>query len=397
MSVTERELSRAPEGPGLGARLRRSRLGIALGAGFLALIVTMVVAAGGTDTADLSTRSTTATGTRALAQILGEHGVEVRQVDRLAAARVPDPAAATVVIVNPWALSGAQLTSLADYPGDLLLLGATDAALTALGVDATTALGSLGGSAPAACEDPDAVAAERISVGWDGLHVGGDVEACFVSRDGVASMARVQVDGRTVTVVTASDVFTNGRLTEHGNAALALRLTGRHPLLVWYLSDGSDSTLMAGEAGESPEEELEASPDFLPPGTGSAVYALGLAVLIAAVWRGRRFGPLMREPLPVVVRASESTRGRARLYRRVRASGRAGAALRASAALRMGARIGVPRNASREALVAALARASGRPESQILPVLYGPPPQDDAALMTLIRELDALESEVHRP
>ena len=52
----------------------------------------------------------------------------------------------------------------------------------------------------------------------------------------------------------------------------------------------------------------------------------------APLWRGRRFGPLAVEPLPVVVRASEATRGRARLYRRARAYGRATAALRAASA-----------------------------------------------------------------
>ena len=396
MTAADMDLRRAPAAPGVRTRLRRSRMGLTIGAAFLALVVVMVVAAGGTDTAELSTRSTTANGTRALAQILERQGVEVRQIDRLAAARVEDPSAATVALVNPGLLTGAQLESLAAYPGDLLLLGASDEALAALGVDATTAFGSLGGTAPAGCTDPDAVAAGRIDVGLDGLRAEGDVEACFTTRDGVASMVRAEVDGRTVTVVTAVDAFTNARLAEEGNAALALRLTGRHPLLIWYLSDGFDASLMAGERAETPEE-IEAAPDFLPPGTGAALYALGIAVVFAAVWRGRRFGPLLREPLPVVVRASESTRGRARLYRRVRASGRAGAALRASAALRMGARIGVPRSAPREGLVAALTRATGRPERQILDLLYGPPPQDDAALMTLIRELDALESEVHRP
>ena len=36
------------------------------------------------------------------------------------------------------------------------------------------------------------------------------------------------------------------------------------------------------------------------------------------LWRGRRLGPLVVEPLPVVVKAVESTQGRGRLYRRVR-------------------------------------------------------------------------------
>ena len=48
------------------------------------------------------------------------------------------------------------------------------------------------------------------------------------------------------------------------------------------------------------------------------------------VWRGRRFGPLVVENLPVVVRAGETREGRARLYQR------SSARLRAADALRIG-------------------------------------------------------------
>ncbi|WP_217991162.1 hypothetical protein [Mobilicoccus massiliensis] len=41
-----------------------------------------------------------------------------------------------------------------------------------------------------------------------------------------------------------------------------------------------------------------------------------LTLLALALWRGRRLGPLVTEPLPVAVPADETTRARARLYRR---------------------------------------------------------------------------------
>src|SRR5690606_10490700 len=119
-----------------------------------------------------------------------------------------------------------------------------------------------------------------------------------------------------------------------GNAALALRLAGKRENVAWYLADWFDDTVLSGDPGEPPT--FEANPDFLPPGFGTALYALGLTALVAAFWRGRRFGPLAVEPLPVVVPAKEATRGRARLYRRARAYGRATAALRASTARRIG-------------------------------------------------------------
>ena len=58
------------------------------------------------------------------------------------------------------------------------------------------------------------------------------------------------------------------------------------------------------------------------------VWQLCLAVLLLALWKGRRIGPLVAEQLPVVVRASETVEGRGRLYRSRRASDRAADALR---------------------------------------------------------------------
>ncbi|WP_062524739.1 DUF4350 domain-containing protein [Demequina rhizosphaerae] len=395
------ELVTTARGPGLRARARRGRLGIAAVVLLGGLVAMLVIGARPGDYVRLSTENSTPTGTRALAQILRAHGVDVRQVDRLARSAVRDPDATTVVIANASLLTGGQVRSLLDYPGDLVLLGESGDALAALGIDATEEPVLLPETVPAGCDDPDALAAGTARVDVLGLAAAGDGgELCFTQRSGLAALARVDDGTRTVTAIASAELLTNARLDAAGHAALATRALGRHPDAVWYVADGLDPSLLtwagAGGDGDLPTE-VEATPDFLPPGTGTALYALALAVLLAAFWRARRFGALVREPLPVEVRASEATRGRARLYRRARATGRSAASLRAAAALRMGRRIGVGRSDGRDALVTAVARASGRPEPDVDRLLYGPPPADDAALLTLISELDALESEVHRP
>ena len=53
------------------------------------------------------------------------------------------------------------------------------------------------------------------------------------------------------------------------------------------------------------------------------VWQLWLVVVLVALWKGRRLGPLVAEQLPVVVRASETVEGRGRLYRSRRARDRA--------------------------------------------------------------------------
>ena len=116
------------------------------------------------------------------------------------------------------------------------------------------------------------------------------------------------------------------------------------------------------------------------------------------LWRGRRLGRLVPEPLPVVVRAVETTEGRARMYRRSRAHGRAAATLRAATLARLRDRTGLPRGALRP--------RPWRPWSPPAPASRArtSPPccsahhlTDDAGLVRLAQILDQLDREVRRP
>src|SRR5690606_16937832 len=111
-------------------------------------------------------------------------------------------------------------------------------------------------------------------------------------------------------------------------------LLGAHERLVWLVQDPLDTSSTSDEAS-TPTGAL------LPSWAGPVgLWALVVA-LVTAIWRGRRLGPLVPESLPVVVRASETTRGRGRLYRRSRSRGHAAAGLRAGTAERVGQRLGV--------------------------------------------------------
>src|SRR5262249_53661964 len=140
-----------------------------------------------------------------------------------------------------------------------------------------------------------------------------------------------------------------------------------------------------------------------------------LALLALAVARGRRLGPPVVEPLPVVVRGAETVEGRGRLYHRARARGPALDVLPAAARDRLppatsepasdgrahpptdgnrrGARTGgqvLDPGAAPSTVVGALAARTGWPPDEIDEVLYGPPPTDDAGLVRLSAQLDAL-------
>src|SRR5690606_24859502 len=144
--------------------------------------------------------------------------------------------------------------------------------------------------------------------------------------DGAAALAHVErptADGtRTVTAVDDPAVVRNDTVLEQGDAALALNLLGAHGRLVWLVPDPLDASALDDGGTPAP------SGSVLPPWAGVVGLWALLVVLVAAVWRARRLGPLVAEELPVVVRAAETTRGRGRLYRRARSRGHAAAGLR---------------------------------------------------------------------
>jgi hypothetical protein len=117
-------------------------------------------------------------------------------------------------------------------------------------------------------------------------------------------------------------------------------------------------------------------------------------VALLALWRMRRLGPLVTEPLPVVVRACETVEGHGRLYRSRRARDRAAAALREAALGRIVTRLGLPRDVPADAVGQELAYRTGRDPGEIRALLFGEVPGDDAALVRLADGLDALEGQV---
>ncbi|MDQ0373276.1 DUF4350 domain-containing protein [Cellulomonas humilata] len=332
-------------------------------------------------------------GARAAAQILGREGVDVRYVRHIADVESLAVPGSTVLVVGDYLLTDEQVEALGATEADLVLVDAG----WALGV-LTPTLASNGGyaSAPevrsAQCEDPDAVAAGSITASGGLIATGPGAVVCFpapgTTPDQGGAYAVAESDGRRIVAVTDMAPFTNQHLAEQGNAALVLRALGRHERLVWYIPSLDD----AGAGRES-----EAAPgELLPPVVPILALQLLLVVVVAALWRGRRLGRLVTERLPVVVRAGETTRGRGRLYRRGRSYGHAAAALRAGTAARSAGRLGLPRSAAAPLVVDAIARAAGRRPADVEALLYGPPPTDDRGLARLARDLDHLESEVHR-
>jgi hypothetical protein len=121
---------------------------------------------------------------------------------------------------------------------------------------------------------------------------------------------------------------------------------------------------------------------------------LCLGVVLLALWRGRRIGPLVAEQLPVVVRASETVEGRGRLYRSRHARDRAAEALRTATLQRVMPRLGLGHDAEPPAVARAIAERCGLPPQPVAHTLFGPPPATDPDLVALAHELDNIERQV---
>ncbi len=125
-----------------------------------------------------------------------------------------------------------------------------------------------------------------------------------------------------------------------------------------------------------------------------------ITAIVAAVWRGRRLGPLVIENLPVLVRASETMEGRARLYQKSAARQRAIDALRIGAISRLATICGMSRHASVEDVLRTVADVTGRPAAGIRTLLVDGVPTNDRELVELsdaLAELERSTAEAVRP
>ncbi|MFD9442183.1 DUF4350 domain-containing protein [Streptomyces sp. NPDC060006] len=346
----------------------------------------------------LDPRSADPSGSRAVAELLAVQGVSTRVVTTLGEASTAIDPDTTLLVARPDLLTARQQDRLhsafVNSGGRTVLVapGAPSVGTLAPGVDADLTP-SFDSTLRPGCSLPAARRAGTADTG--GIRYTADVsdaDACYPS-DGLPTLLRIPAaerDGDTV-VLGAPDILRNDRLDEHGNASLALQLLGSRPHVVWYLPSLSDDS--ATDAGD------RSFTDLIPSGWLWGTLQLFVAAVLAALWRARRLGPLVPERLPVAIRASETVEGRARLYRKSNARDRAASALRSTTRTRLAPLVGVsPAQAhAPEALLPALSAQLRREGQSLHVLLFGPPPRDDAALIALADQLDALESEVRRP
>jgi hypothetical protein len=370
----------------------------------LALLFTLTLLAHSAQTPDLDdpgTMSPTGTGrdgSSRLAALLRERGVTIHTVTSSAAAtQLMLNLDATVFVPTPDLLSPTFADLAPKVPGRhrivLVQPGIRSAPLWGfLPVGARWAATT---TAPACGRD----FAEAAGVATMAHHRYAAFEPtmdCY--RHGLVG---TRADGTEVIAVGASDPFRDGRIDEGGNAALALGLLAGESTVIWvdvHKAEPRPRTVLPryqqperGGDGGFPRAYRE-----MPPALWSSLALLGALGVLLAFVLARRLGPPVREPLPVLIPATENVTGRGRLYARARAHGATLDALRAAAVRRLATALGPPGTTvtsplpEQGDLVAMVAERSGWAPAAVSETLYGATPGSDAELTRAVVALDSL-------
>jgi hypothetical protein len=326
--------------------------------------------------------ATSPEGAHALVSLLRDHGVDVVIADDIDdVERAARPDTMVIAVQTSHLVDVDVLRRLAAVPGDRLIVEPISRTREALASAVRRdAAGSVGGDPE--CDLREATRAGDAQFGAsDTFEASGDVP---VTRCYEGAVVRYTDEGRTVTVVGSSDFMANSGLLKRGNAALAMNLAGAAPRVIWY----------APQKTEGESSGAATIFDLIPDRVIWVVLQLCLVVLLVALWKGRRIGPLVAERLPVVVRASETVEGRGRLYRSHRAADRAADALRTATLQRLLPRLGLGPNADPAAIVAAVVGRIGQDPEFIRHALFGPAPATDTDLLNLSHALDNIERQV---
>jgi len=380
--------------PTVRAAARTSLFWVLAGAGALlvAIVATLLAAGSVAGGRTLAADNASPDGGRALVEVLRQQGVTVTVAGtlkeaRAAVARSDDP---TVFVYDEDGfLDSDRLDTLAGLAPRTIVADPDFSTLRALAPE--VGFGGLSDVKPLAarCSVPAAVAAGSLSPDGDTLTLPPDaagagpavLHGCFPGGANRFSVIERSTSDRTLTLLADPTVFSNDKIGTWGNAALALNLLGPSDTLVWYLPTIGDL------ARTGPASLGELTPGWVTP----VLVLLVLVTLAAALWRGRRFGPLVAENLPVTVKASETMEGRARLYARANARLRAIDALRIGAVQRLARHVGLGRSARLDDVILSVAAITGRAPDEVRAVLVDAVPAGDRDLVGLSDRLRDLE------
>lgn len=357
------------------------------------------------DSSALSISNPAPEGAQAAASVLRNQGVKVTAADSLDATMKALSAngeeGSTVLFFDPKSLlkptqvaelaqesakNGAKIVAV--VPGTLAVKNLS-AELSGAG-----SVASSGQALQANCTNPDASIAGSIvptevqgsSTDSTTLKIYRGTEVCFVPAGSAGTSGiMASTGGGDVTVLGSTALLSNSNLASQGNAALTFNLLGKRPHLIWYTASLKDVPVTQEQPSLA-----ELTPSWIFP----AMAWLLLVGMLGMVWRGRRYGPLVIEPLPVVVKASETVTGRARLYQDARAIDTVARTFQEATLTRLAKYLRLGSSASPESVVEALTAHTGRSRPELFALLLHDVPRNEKEMLSMATALADLEEEV---
>jgi hypothetical protein len=382
----------APGQATFGALVRRGRFWIAVLVIFVVVLVLglIVLGSSATDGQALGASSAQPSGAEAVVSVLQQQGIRVVTTSTLAEARkaaTRDPGATVFVYDAGPYLTEKQWKTVGSLGRHTVAVEPDQTALDALAPGVSEEQEGLSGTLSPECNLP-ALAKTREITGTGARYTtkaADDTRCLPASSGGGFGLIQRSGGGHVTTLLGTSSALTNQEIGDNDNAAFALTLLGDSPTLIWYLPTVADLSPRSGTLASL-------TPGWVTP----SIAVIALAVLAAAFWRGRRFGPLVVENLPVVVRSTETMEGRARLYERGASRTHALDQLRIGTLARLASLLGLGHGAGVDQVVTRAATLLGADPGELRSVLVDAEPGDDRDLLRLSDSLRDLEAAVAR-
>lgn len=372
----------------------------------LAGIVTVLVR-GGENTATLHYESTGEDGGHAFVEVLRDHGRDVTTTERyLDAAGAVDAGGTVLIYADGYALTEEAMTDLSDRAREsgahLVLIDPqysvetwTDALLFDMLSSGDQQASTL---APGCSATVPSTAGTVTNPG-----IGEEYFATVSEPQDSVFCYSADPDDPAPHGMFASVPHGEGTLTVLSQEWLmnsTIHLEGHMSLTAGVLTPADPITYYYPVERDQPRADDDTSPGgnavWLFPQWAVALLLWSVPVVVVALLvYGRRMGPLAIEPLPVVVPAAETVRGRSALLQR--AGGRAEALrdLRAAALVRLGRRLALPPDTPAAEVSARAAAAAGLDPAWTEEVLLTEVPHDDPSLIRIAIDITTIESEVH--
>ncbi len=347
----------------------------------LALVTALAALGKSPNNTPLDPRNPAPDGARALAVLLADRGVTITVATSLP--EVGSTPAATILLTDPGALSDHALATVARSAATVVLIQPPQPALSVLGVDASIDARASATVGPG-CALPAAVTAGSVQIDGDLYAMHNGVTGCYHQGQDAALVTSTRANGATTIVLGSPSTFSDAALAKQGDAALALGLLNTSA--VQWVPGG----LNAGPVPKSHRGLI----NLLPPRLLWATLQLFIALVVLALWRARRLGRPVVEPLPVVVRAAETVEGQGRLLQAARARSRAARSLRAATVRRLTHALRLRPDEEPESVVMVVAERAHAAATDVQALLYGDEPEDDAALTRLAQALPRLEAAI---